>query len=1034
MAGFGQSTYGKYKYGGWTGEIVAEASITFAGTGTAVRDVPVTAEATLVFDKTAPVPLSSPYAAWSLYATIAVTNPPAVDDYSVLLTVPYVANMNADFSDLRFTTTADSTLPYWIESKTDSATADVWIKLPAETSEFRIFCGNAAATSESDGESVFDFFDDFDGTTINAAKWTATPGTGGSIAVANSQVTITGNNSGSSVGWATLGGSRFFDRPCIIRIAAQFKGQTTYKGSLVALRTTVNKYVDLIWFNTDNKMRAENASYGDVNTNIDSNANVYELKYFDTGFAATKNGGSMTGSPITNASYIPTAAVNPQIHSTGGATYNIVVGFVAVRKYAATEPTCEIGEYISTIISSGEQVSGIAEYIGLAESILSLAASTDVNLHVPALATLAFSGTATKTGTYAKACAATIAFSGVTQTKHWIDFDALPDTSGIYPTGTIGVPVASASVRRGVGDGFWELTETIAGITTIPIDSLRAAKVLRQDHTGTTRCIFYGLIPGLSYNLAYQADQTNATGYDYGWYLTQQYVPADLRVMTAATNPADLVEDLLGGNAWETTTGIRPYRISSVTAWGTTLPAKEFVFEPRTTKWDAIQQLADYCSFTFHTAWIPVGSTPAIGHPDPALRILRVEAEAFDAGGEGVGYHDVDTTNIGGAYRTAEGVDIEYFATERGLNVGWIRDGEWLQYTRTFPWTGRYAVSARVAAATGAVSAYWDLYLDGVKQFTVYVGAQTVANGGYRTGSYQTFVDTDPDATTAGGVTIASAAQYIDVTAGEHVIKLVFGGNAENVTPSTKHQNIARFDLIPEGSGAVDPDQAYQPVAYWVADANIDSGTVGLDLPDPVTISDPAQYPADGVQILENASERYDSVTVRGHTDDGTYFEYSAMQATDEPKREKFEESARITDAASAKVYGDAMLAYYLLDQKSYRVTLPQRFDLQLYQLITFAGHPKLPTVACRIIGIEHNSNFQSDWTTIEIIPNTTWTNGRRLRRMLFPTGTNEIVTVIDHTLTNQPQPHIGTAATLDTSTGTFTLEEGGTMTARILD
>ncbi len=51
----------------------------------------------------------------------------------------------------------------------------------------------------------------------------------------------------------------------------------------------------------------------------------------------------------------------------------------------------------------------------------------------------------------------------------------------------------------------------------------------------------------------------------------------------------------------------------------------------------------------------------------------------YDAGGEGVAYHDTEPANLGGAYRPAEGVDIETAGTS--MDVGWVRDGEWLVYT-----------------------------------------------------------------------------------------------------------------------------------------------------------------------------------------------------------------------------------------------------------------------------------------------------------------------------------------------------------------
>ncbi len=63
-------------------------------------------------------------------------------------------------------------------------------------------------------------------------------------------------------------------------------------------------------------------------------------------------------------------------------------------------------------------------------------------------------------------------------------------------------------------------------------------------------------------------------------------------------------------------------------------------------------------------------------HPVPG----QVSALDFDAGGEGVAYHDTEPANLGNYnYRAGEGVDIENPGTFP--DVGWIRDGEWLDYT-----------------------------------------------------------------------------------------------------------------------------------------------------------------------------------------------------------------------------------------------------------------------------------------------------------------------------------------------------------------
>jgi len=52
----------------------------------------------------------------------------ALTNYQTLLNITYNANMQADFDDIRFSYSNRTYIPYWIESKTDSSTANVWIK------------------------------------------------------------------------------------------------------------------------------------------------------------------------------------------------------------------------------------------------------------------------------------------------------------------------------------------------------------------------------------------------------------------------------------------------------------------------------------------------------------------------------------------------------------------------------------------------------------------------------------------------------------------------------------------------------------------------------------------------------------------------------------------------------------------------------------------------------------------------------------------------------------------------------------------
>lgn len=78
----------------------------------------------------------------------------------------------------------------------------------------------------------------------------------------------------------------------------------------------------------------------------------------------------------------------------------------------------------------------------------------------------------------------------------------------------------------------------------------------------------------------------------------------------------------------------------------------------------------------------------------------RVEAEDFDAGGNGTGYWDSDSGNNGGAFRSTD-VDIEP-SSEGGHNVGWTTPGEWLNYKVSVATAGTYTLDLRVAAPWGA--------------------------------------------------------------------------------------------------------------------------------------------------------------------------------------------------------------------------------------------------------------------------------------------------------------------------------------------
>jgi hypothetical protein len=87
-------------------------------------------------------------------------------------------NMQADFKDIRFTAADGQTLlPHYLERITGrkpKRVATFWVKIPhipAQGIIIYLYYGNSQAQDLSQGEKVFDFFEDFDAPDLNAEKW-----------------------------------------------------------------------------------------------------------------------------------------------------------------------------------------------------------------------------------------------------------------------------------------------------------------------------------------------------------------------------------------------------------------------------------------------------------------------------------------------------------------------------------------------------------------------------------------------------------------------------------------------------------------------------------------------------------------------------------------------------------------------------------------------------------------------------------------------------------------------------------------------
>lgn len=122
------------------------------------------------------------------------------------------SNCKTDFGDIRFTDDDGTTLlDYWVESKTDSDNAVVWIEIADDISstitEMYMYYGNSGATTASSGTNTFPLlFDDFGDASLDTGIWTARDnGTGAAQTESGGTMTLNPNDSTiSSAGLETV--------------------------------------------------------------------------------------------------------------------------------------------------------------------------------------------------------------------------------------------------------------------------------------------------------------------------------------------------------------------------------------------------------------------------------------------------------------------------------------------------------------------------------------------------------------------------------------------------------------------------------------------------------------------------------------------------------------------------------------------------------------------------------------------------------------------------------------------------------------
>jgi len=315
------------------------------------------------------------YTSWAKRQVITITNGGALQtDYQVKLVVTYDVDMQADFDDLRFTNSAGTALNYWIQDKTDSSTATVWVKVDSlgavgDTTIY-MYYGNSAASASSSGSDTFMFFDDFSSGSIDATKWDLLGTASSYFSVISGELQVGEGNSG-------------WDK--------SFASDTTFARADISMDikyrwTSNNASYDAMmfgWHDSGVGASYTDLVYGYYNTSSNTCTTCGAIVYEDGGVRSP-----VTESWTQNTQYL----TRVRMRSGGGAYYeqssdggdtwatsytssystesNLKIGIalysgvhvfddIRVRKWMTTEPTSAFGTEVSEYPSSGTLTSNI---------------------------------------------------------------------------------------------------------------------------------------------------------------------------------------------------------------------------------------------------------------------------------------------------------------------------------------------------------------------------------------------------------------------------------------------------------------------------------------------------------------------------------------------------------------------------------------------------------------------------------------------------------------------------------------------------
>ena len=459
-------------------------------------------------------------------------------DVQLNVNIPILPGMTLDGRDIRFSTTSGTRIPYYLESISNGIIKCV-VKIPAGTKSFKFYYGNGIAKTESSPEEVFDYWDDFD--SLNLAEWSVVTGaalcTGSTLRISHA----TANSLVRSV--ATYDAETILE----MRIAHPYQNRTIAgywaEGNIRAC------WMGSITGDPDDYIHTmdgvNSTSVSDGVTRAGAEFNIYGIAYRSTEAYFYVNY-ALRGTLTTT---LPTGALPISLYSEFNEG-DLTVDWVRIRKY--TSAVAVVGSHSprkQTVYVISETVTPTALTIER-----HYPQRYNVTPYYEYIAAKQFVGMQVDEPTYR-------------ERRELRDYSLI-----------------SCDISKSTDDTYLQLSGTFADLTVPPEKS--TVKYIARDPEGNQYILFSGKVVANSPTLRYVGSNLKMQAADNSRNLAVQKIPWTYQTMGGGDESwAWLVRALLDSEM----TGVQAKNIINTEA-----VSKQFVFDPKTSRLEAIQKIASY--------------------------------------------------------------------------------------------------------------------------------------------------------------------------------------------------------------------------------------------------------------------------------------------------------------------------------------------------------------------------------------------------------------------------------------------------------